>query len=344
MKIIKSFKSGMALLLGVLLSLAVWAEEPVLKNGHPTSYTVVKGDTLWDIAGRFLENPWMWPEIWHANPNIEDPHLIYPGDELRMVYKDGKPMLVLENRVIKLSPTVRVGPLEDPIPSVPLDAIDSFLTSSRVLENNVLESSPYIVQGADRRILGGTGNEMYARGDFEGADNLVYSVFKKDGVYTDPTNGEYLGDKAIYRGTVKVQAVEGDVAKVQIIKSREEIAIGDRLVTGQERSVEPIFHPSSPEYTINGTIIDVEGGVKSVGVMDVIVINLGSREYIKSGNIFAIYQTGEVVRDTVADENVQLHDVRAGLALAFAVFDKVTYALVMSADRPLTIGDQVRNP
>jgi nucleoid-associated protein YgaU len=129
-------KSLLALL---LLAAGGLAQADVqLKDGHPDRYTVVKGDTLWDISGRFLRQPWKWPEIWHANPQVENPHLIYPGDQLSLVYIDGQPRLMLnrgESRgTIKLSPQVRSTPMAEAIPTIPLEAINSFLLSTRIID------------------------------------------------------------------------------------------------------------------------------------------------------------------------------------------------------------------
>src|SRR5690554_4306731 len=130
-----------------------------LNSNHPDQYTVVKGDTLWDISGKFLRQPWKWPEIWHANPQVKNPHLIYPGDVLSLVYIDGKPRLVLNRGTggtIKLSPGIRKTPMAEAIPSIPLEAINSFLLSNRIIDSKEkFEDAPYVVAGSAERVLSG---------------------------------------------------------------------------------------------------------------------------------------------------------------------------------------------
>ncbi len=166
-------KSLVALL---LLAASGLAQAQVdLREGHPDRYTVVRGDTLWDISGKFLRQPWKWPELWHANPQIQNPHLIYPGDTLSLVYVDGQPRLVLnrgESRgTIKLSPKIRSTPIAEAIPTIPLDKINSFLLANRIVDDEkTFTSAPYIVAGNAERIVSGTGDRIYARGKEQKGD------------------------------------------------------------------------------------------------------------------------------------------------------------------------------
>lgn len=354
----------------------------MLKQGHPEQYNVVKGDTLWAIANNFLKNPWMWPEIWHVNPQIANPHLIYPGDTIKLIYLEGQPRLTVKRGEAgmtykmspesgdsvsqvsgsadtalaaqsssdtavsadrKLRPSVRVMPLQEPIPAIPLDVISPFLSGNRVVNAGVLDAAPYVVQGSQRHVITGAGAELYARGKLD-ASNLVYGVFRKGKAYVDPVTNELLGIQAIDIGTGKVKSQKDDVAMLGVIRSTQEIRIGDRLLVNQERRVESTFFPSAPEVDIQGQIIDVEGGVTQVGAMSVVAINKGERDQLQTGNVLAIYQRGELVRDIVADNQVRLMDERAGLAMVFVTFEKMSYALVLYADRPLHVGDAARKP
>lgn len=360
----------------------------MLKDDHPEQYKVVKGDTLWDIASRFLKNPWMWPEVWHVNPQIANPHLIYPGDTIKLIYLEGQARLTVKrgeagmtykmspdtgatgedaasqvagsastatatqssagdaNAVSgdqKLRPAVRVMPLQEPIPAIPLDIIDPFLTSTRVVDPGVLDAAPYVVQGAQRHVITGAGAELYVRGKLS-SKHSTYGVFRKGKVYLDPVTNEVLGVQAIDIGTGKVKAQDQEISRLGVIRSTQEVRIGDRLLVNQERRVESTFFPSAPESNIEASIIDVEGGVTQVGAMNVVAINKGERDQLQAGNVLAIFQRGEVVRDTIANQQVRLMDERAGLAMVFVTFEKMSYALVLYADRPLHVGDAARKP
>ena len=164
-----------ALLLSVLLVLSagfVSAQSggPELNPAHPDEYVVKKGDTLWDISGRFLRDPWYWPEIWQVNQQIENPHLIFPGDILTLVYIDGQPRLQLNRGSTmtsgdsaRLSPQIRSQSLEDAIPTIPFSVIEAFLTGGRVIDTDEAEALPHIVALRDG-LVAGAGDEVYARG------------------------------------------------------------------------------------------------------------------------------------------------------------------------------------
>lgn len=332
-------------LAATMLLLTSWAQAagPELRSDHPERYTVVKGDTLWDIAARFLNNPWYWPEIWHVNPQVRNPHLIYPGDELALVYIDGEPRVtkVRSDGVVKLSPEIRSEPIELPIPTIPLDAISSFLTDTRIVDESTLEGAPYVLEGEDGRIITGAGDKLYARGE-KPADNV--GVFRRSNRYVDPDTGEFLGLEARAIAHGEINADSGDVLTVRLQRSNEEVRIGDRLLVSQDRPINTSFNPSAPEGDIEGTMISVEGGVRQIGQYDVVTINRGEREGLKAGDVLAVYRAGNLVRDPYNNQVVELPAERAGLMMVFQTYDKLSYGLVLHATRPLEIGDTVRNP
>lgn len=340
-----------ALVAASFISLPTWAEEVLLKESHPDRYTVKKGDTLWDISGKFLQNPWMWPEIWHVNPQIANPHLIYPDDVITLIYLDGKPRLTVQRTptmkmtpgTVKLSPAVHVLPLGDAIPAIPLDAIDNFLSRSRVVSQEEMDDAPYVLAGANKRLIVGAGDDLYARGEFPN-DIPVYGVYRRGDVYVDPETEEVLGMQARDIGTAKIRARKDDVATLAVTRTTEEIRVEDRLIPHEERAVDSTFFPAPPEADVNGVILAVEGGVTQVGKMDVVVLNRGEREGVEVGNVMAIYKEGEAVLDRITGDKVLLPDERAGLLMVFRTYEKLSFALVLEADRPLAVSDKIRKP
>ncbi len=322
------------------------AAQPQLKENYPSTYTVVPGDTLWDISGLYLENPWMWPEIWHVNPQIENPHLIYPGDRLALVYVDGKPRLVINRSgEIKLSPQMRTSPLGSGIPAIPLEAISPFLSRSRVFEPEAMEPAPYIIAGPDRRLLTAAGEKIYGRGTLEG-DGRMYGIYREGAVYKDPETREVLGVQAREIGSTRILRFpnEDDVFTAQINSSNEEIRVSDRLLPFADQDVGATFYPKAPDNDIEGVIIAVEGGVSSIGRYDVVTINRGRREGLQDGDVLLVLRAGERVKDTIERETVMLPDEEAGTLIVFKTFEKVAYGLILESTRPLSIYDKVINP
>jgi hypothetical protein len=321
-----------------------------LRPNPPASHTVVRGDTLWGISGRFLEQPWLWPEVWRVNPQIENPHLIYPGDIIRLVYVDGEPALVLErgdasyraNGDERLSPRIRSTPMETAIPTIDLDAIQGFLVQNRVVAPNVLAGAPYVLEGESERIVLGAGDRLYVRGQLPGAQ--TYSFVRRGPLYVDPETREVLGQEATYIGMGRVLARNGEIGTMHVGDSREEIRIGDRVLPTEERRLDARFFPSAPAGSIDGQIISVFGGVTQVGQFDVVVLNRGAREGLETGNVLAIHKRGALARDRIANESIRLPSERAGILMVFRVFDKLAYGLVLQTERPLAVLDQVSNP
>lgn len=328
----------------VLVSLPLIANDVELNPDHPKSYTVVKGDTLWDISGKFLRYPWHWPDIWYVNPQIENPHLIYPGDTLTLVYRDGRPYLELNrgSRTVKLSPEVREVMLDKPIPTIPLSAVRPFLTKPRVVGEEVLDNAPYIVSSADERLISGAGDHVYARG-LQEEDGGNYSVFRGGKAYEDPDSKEILGYEAIYSGDASV-VTKGDPAKLDLTYTNREVQIGDRLLEIEDENYDLYFLPRAPEQDLSGRIISVFDGVSQVGQYQIVVLNLGKRDGLETGHVLSVYQAGETIRDQVTPDPkdmVTLPDEHIGEAMVFKLYDKVSYAIVMRATNAIHLLDKV---
>jgi hypothetical protein len=286
------------------------ADELTINPEHPETYTVVKGDTLWDISARFLQQPWRWSEIWNVNPQIENPHLIYPGDVVSLSYQDGKPVLnvnrtgeIVSGRNVKLSPTIRSLDNTEAIPTIPIDAIQQFLKRPIVLDNDEMDDWPYVVSSYDEHLIATTGNTIYVRGIDENADVTSYSIYRKGPAYTNPKKdkdnaGEVLGYEAIYVGDAVLQK-KGDPASALVTKVDREILIGDRLIPQSDEDVSTEFYPGSTSSEVEGNILSVVDGVSQIGQYQVVVVNVGQEQGVEAGNVLGIYQSGYVVKDTI---------------------------------------------
>lgn len=320
---------------------------PELAPDHPDRYTVVKGDTLWDISERFLKSPWLWPEIWHVNPQIANPHLIYPGDVIGLIYIDGKPRITTvkagpNNGVVKLSPQARATPISTAIPTIPLDAISSFLSENRIVTQEELDAAPYVLIGKEQHLLTAAGDTVFARGESEKGAKL--GVYRQSQVYVDPDTNEFLGLEAKAIATGNVAEVNGEVISLGVLRSNAELLQGDRLLPTEDRTINSTFTPSKPKDGFVGKMIAVDSGVRNIGQYHVVVINKGDRDGVVEGNVMAIYKNGGLVRDPYTKEKIELPSERAGLLMVFRVFEKVSYGLILKATRPLAIMDEVRTP
>jgi hypothetical protein len=340
----KKIVLGFLLLMSAAIS-TQGAEQPQLLNEDiPDQYEVEAGDTLWDISAIFLRDPWMWPEIRHANQQIDNPHLIHPGDLISLVYIDGKPRLqVNRSREYKLSPQIRTIDHQQAVAALPLDTIDNFLSKSRVTSSAELNAAPYVLGGYERRLLMGMGDDFYARGDFTG-NQLTYGIYRRGDPYIEPSTGEVLGLRAKDVGSAKVKAVKDSIATLGATRSAGEIRFKDRLLSREERSLVSSFYPRAPKDKVAGVVLNVEGGVRNAGALDVVALNRGDRDGLQAGDTLAIYKEGEMIKDRIADERIRLPDERIGLLMVFSTYDKMSFGLVMQADRQLDIGDLVRNP
>jgi len=331
------------------LSLLLFAMSPVaksveLKDGHPNVYIVVKGDTLWDISGVFLDQPWLWPEIWYVNPQVANPHLIYPGDELKLVYVDGKPQIML-SRDGKLSPKVRVLSEGDAVPTIPLDIIRPFLYSPRVLTREQFDQAPYILAADSQRLIYAQGTKVYMRG-VKDDSRKSYSLFREGEAYIDPETNEFLGIEAIHLGSGKLTR-GGDPATLIINKSVQEVLKGDRAFPFDENAFPPVFLIHAPDHDVSAYIISVYNGVTQIGTYDVVILNKGAREGMEVGHVLTVMQSGRVVEDDIASsagEAVTLPSERAGELMIFRTFEKTSLALIMRATRSIHVMDTAVTP
>lgn len=349
-----------ALLLALALSTA-HADTVTLNPEHPDRYVVVKGDTLWDISSRFLRDPWRWPDVWEINPQIDNPHLIYPGDIISLTYREGQPVLQLERpsaqsdaadtagtgNVVKLSPQVRISTLNRPIPTVPIEAIEQFLLDAQIISPDALEKSGYVVSIEEGRLIGGTGNKIYARG-VNDRSTTRYQVFRTGTVYRNPNakKDDVLGYEALKVADGRVEAY-GDPATLTLMKATRETLSGDRLIaTPEDEARDFNFVPSAPDKNVEGRIVALFDAISRAGRYQVVVLNLGHNDGVRPGNVLAAFNTGADVRDPVKPKAglVKLPDEQEGLVMVFRVFDKVSYALVMEATRDIRLYDAVRNP
>ena len=286
-------------LVALLICAVAGADEVQLRSDHPQTYTVQKGDTLWDISGRFLTHPWQWPEIWHTNPQIADPHWIYPGDVLTLEYVDGKPQLRVVDHNVRLSPSIRESSHVEAIHAIPLDAIHQFLTRPRVVSESDLDNAAYIVGSQDNHLAFGSGFRVYVRNLGE-PSTAKFSVFRKGGVYRDPDTNAVLGYEAEHVADALVEKF-GDPATVQVVRSSKEVIKGDRLLAQTEEEY-PDFIPHAPGTAIDAKIISAMGGISQIAQHQVVVLNRGSNDGLEPGHVLAIFQRGEVVKDPIGSD------------------------------------------
>lgn len=318
-------------------SLRSLAENSV-RADNPGAYTVSDGDTLWDISERFLSRPWLWPEIWHVNPQIGNPHLIYPGDQIALTYVDGKPRLQLLRGEVQTVPAA-----SKPISTFPLDAIEEFLVKPRVVTASQLKSAPYVVSAEDDRLISSMGDKIYVRGTESDGNSARYNVYRPGKALVDPDNREVLGHEAILVSTARMVRA-GDPSTMLITTNMRETLVGDRIMTSEEPGFPDNFRPKPAELGKAGKIISVFDAVSRSGQNQVVVLNLGDRDGLTPGDVLAVISDDRQVRDTVSGKKndwVTIPGDRSGVIMVFRTFDRVSYALIMDANRAVKIYDRV---
>lgn len=343
---------------------------PIAPNA-PERYVVQQGDTLWDISGMYLKDPWFWPEIWHVNPSIQNPHLIYPGDVLFFSYVDGKPRVTLEaSSAMRLSPEVRSSPLNGAIRAIPYDLLMDFVGRPSLLTTDEVRNKPYVIGMRDRHIVGSTANEVYARGLGQPAEGTRYNFIAVGEKLYDPDDGDLLGYIGHYAGTGAVIQSTGAVAPgtdsilnmkrdepithMRVLEIGREIMQGDKVFPVQA-GVGADFVPSPPSNeAILGQVIAVVDGVQVAGKHQVVAINRGKKHGLAPGNVLGVFYRGELIRNRFDRENwsrftanyekVRLPDERSATIMLFTVEDRLSYGLVMQSSQVINRGDFVAHP
>ncbi|GMR15733.1 MAG: LysM peptidoglycan-binding domain-containing protein [Gammaproteobacteria bacterium] len=345
----------------------------VLTPNYPERHVVVKGDTLWDISKKFLNDPWLWPSVWHINPGIRNPHLIYPGDVIVMYIVDGKPYITLDGqagvvpdnvpkskparkylepvkpglKVVKLSPSSRVSGIHKAISTIPMGAIRPFLDRPRVVTEDQLDDAPYIVSSYEEHLISGTGNRIYARNMTKPLTG--YNVVRPGEEYIDPESGDVLGYEAIYLADarlVKAGDDENELATLVVTNALREVLNNDVLIPHEQREQMFQFTPRSPEEDVKGQIVSVYNGVTQIGQYMIVVLNRGEKDGLAPGHVLAVMQKGAEVQDSqkIIFSSVDLPDERAGIMMVFKTYKNLSYALIMEENRAIHIYDRFEKP
>lgn len=357
-----------ALFMTVFLALAAHADGVDLKDTAPDVYTVVKGDTLWDISAKFLKDPWKWPEVWRLNKEeIRNPHLIYPGDRIRLIRGD-QPRLVLERGTptVKLLPQVHAEPLKiapEGIPSIPYKAIGPFLSRGGVTGPDGLKDAPRILGSSDERVLFGAHDIVYAdQGPAEGAD---WQIVRQGAALKDPLSGEVLGHQLLYVGEART-VQPGSPQLLRILHAEQEVLERDRLLP-LAGPTELNYVPHAPDKPVHARVVAALGGVQGAGPYTTVVLNQGARDGLEVGHVLGVFKAGRSVADPKClrarklafmtaglgaesdcvpkeDDTSALPDRRIGLLFVYRVFDRAAYALVMASEEPVYVMDTAKNP
>ena len=347
----------LAFVLASAVSAGVLAQAPktplALKPDAPDRYTVVPGDTLWSIAQRYTDSPWRWSELWNLNKEeIKNPNRIYPGNVI--VLDRARGQLALDTGTVKMSPRVRAESIaRTVVPSIPPNAIEPFLTRPLVVEPDGLDKAPTIVSAEEGHQVMEAGSRAFVRGMGDSKESLWF-IYRRGLPLVDPESKATLGFEAIYVGSARLYQ-SGEPAAVQITSVAREVLPGDKLVPAGKPQI-PTYAPRAPSANIQGQVMALYGDRSTLaeGAIGAIVsFNRGKSQGVEVGDVVALYRTGVTVGamegsaygwNSKTGSDLKLPNERYGLAFVFRVFDRVSYALVMNASRPVKPQDIVQNP
>ena len=326
-------------------ALSLQAEQSTtIKEGSPSEYVVQKGDTLWAIADHFLNQPWQWPKIWYNNPQIENPHLIYPNDTVILSYVNGTPQLSIGERAYeKISPVIREIDRNEVIIPVPAKIVEDFLLSNQIRSDSESLAPPYVLGGIAGRLYAGAEDEFYVHG-LPSETLKSYGVFRQGDSYIDPNSGEILGQHIMKIGVARVVAVEKNLATLRVIRAKTAIQRGDILLEDIKRKSVREMYPKPTSQVVYGNIIAVENGRNSAGAMDVVALNRGYEEGLEPGNLLGLFTKGERLKMIETQSAIDAPDRRIGSMLIFSVYEKMSYGIILQASEQVTVATVVKNP
>lgn len=313
-------------------------------------YVVKKGDTLWSIANHFLKDPYYWPEIWYANPKIANPHRIYPGDHISIVFIGDRPRLA-----VGLRPHIRYESLPPAVASIPLELVRPFLSYDQVLSEADFNAAPYLIANREGTMHASTGDIVYARPGLDG-EQQRFAVVEKGKALRDDRTGELLGYRAIYKGEANLLEAH-DPATLELKDSVREVQDGDRLVDMTPEAFTRDVTPQIPAFPIDARIILLPDAITQIGSLQVIIIDRGADSGVTAGDLLQISKRGRVIEDRFAPRKtgesghqalrgpaVRLPDYPIGTAMVFRSYDRVSYALVIQAAESIETGDLAQTP
>lgn len=355
-QIMKNFSTAVLSLLfaAALAPQVLAASKCEFLSNAPDSHVVVRGDTLWDISGKFLQRPWCWPQVWDMNRDqIRNPHWIYPG---QIIYFDrvagrlrlGKPTAGGGDSAgtVRLSPQIRMESLaQAAVPAIASGAIEPFLSQPLIVEENELKGTPRIVATQEGRVFLGKNDRAYVRGDLKGGTS--FQVFRPGKPLHNPGTKEVLGYEAVYLGTIKLDRAakaENEAHTFTVVNSKEEMGVGDRLLPVPPT---PLLNyvPHAPETPVSARVVSIYGGVEQAGQNQIVTINRGKKDGIDIGTVLELYRFGQIIKDrTDTKDAIKLPDEKYGTLFVFRVFNGVSYALVMQVTDAVQIGDVAKSP
>ena len=334
---------------------------PSVKAGAPHVYVVKKGDTLWDISGKFLSKPWRWPEIWASNKHVKNPHWIYPGDRLLLCSLNGKPLIGKDegdgcDGIIRrytgggttLRPQVRIEALNNSVPVIPLAHIQQWLERSSVLPADAIANTPYILGTADNRVLAGKGQSVYVRG--QGLENgQRYGVYREGEPYIvvdEQGKKQNLGVELLQVASGVAVRNENDITTVELTDSYNgEVRRGDRVMLEQEAMLPTLFYPiDAKQVRDGGKVIRVLGSIGTAAKNGVVTVDRGTADGVEIGQVFSTYHEGEIVQDPKTKEKVKLPGQYVGSLMIFKSFDRISYAYVLDSELPIKVGSNIQPP
>ncbi|MBN4075073.1 LysM peptidoglycan-binding domain-containing protein [Gammaproteobacteria bacterium AH-315-E17] len=341
-----------------------------IRDDSPQSYLVVDGDTLWDIAGVFLEEPWLWPEIWQVNPQIQNPDLIYPGDTLELYFVDGQPRITVQRGgnapgistsrvndtdlpVVVLSPRVRREQLLSPIPAISLESISSLLSNNRIVGVADLDDAPTLLGSRSDTRFSSEGDIVFAKGSWTPGISS-YEILRPNGGIEDPQSGEVIAIQAKLIGRATILDEENGEATLIIDSNLEEVREGDYFVVSEAMTLSSQYFPVPPMFAVDARILDIEFGRSIGGKKDTVIVNLGRQDQIEPGHLLSLQKDDNLVRDPTATNRLLSFDSGSemltfngeiyGRILIYKVFDNHSFALVLSSDLPVSLNDRVITP
>ena len=336
-----------------------------VRDDSPRSYLVVEGDTLWDIAGVFLEEPWLWPEIWQLNPQIQNPDLIYPGDTIELIYVEGQPRVTVQRGggssdrnlndtdlpVVVLSPQVRREQLLSPIPAISLEAISPLLSSNRIVGISELDDAPVLLGSRSDTRFSREGDIVFAAGPWT-PGILSYEIVRPNGEVTDPQTGRAIAIQAKLIGRATILNNDNGAATLIIDSNLEEVREGDKFVVGESLTLSSQYFPAPPDFNVDARILDVDFGRSIGGQYDTVIVNLGTQDQIQPGHLLSLQKEDNLVEGPSTERFLRIDNKNMltfsgeifGRILVYKVFDNHSFALVLDSSLPINLNDRVITP